>query len=241
MLDNSYLFDGYLLEFSACSKYRHAIGGSHRIAGAECPNCSKPLMLHLTIDLSDPRIDIRPTNLSSLPLLYCSRCSLSWHPFCYRIVDNRRIAIQKAFRGETQWSEWYELVGVDSFEERRFELLPMPVRLQELCDELNRGKTLTSEEEAEFAFFTKRHALEECGGYPIVDVFSQIGGRSYLAQRSDDPLCDLCLKCDVQRRMRFLACLTNDESNGIRVTYDGVQIVYYYCEFCQSICVIHVV
>ena len=35
-------------------------------------------MLHLELDLSDPRLDGIPTQSGSLPLVYCSRCALAW-------------------------------------------------------------------------------------------------------------------------------------------------------------------
>jgi len=60
------------------AEYRHALFGPHRIHGGDCPNCRKPLVHLLTIDTSDPRLGLAHLPLASIPLLYCSRCAISW-------------------------------------------------------------------------------------------------------------------------------------------------------------------
>ena len=233
------LFSGYMLDFASRGKYEHKVGGSCAINGATCPNCELPLMLHLRLDLSDERIKIASVCQTLFPLLYCGRCSLSWHPFVYTVIDDKTIKIAKVFRGPRQWAEWYSCVGADYFEERHCDLNPIPVRMQTICDKLNRGLALADEEVSYFASLTDSYAAPACGGYPIVDVFSQVGGRSFLAQRLDDPQCNVCMSNGVRQTMQFLCSLVNDPKHGIRFSFDGVQIVYFYCQRCNSVQVVH--
>lgn len=231
------LMPGYFLELDEVGKFGHYVGGDHKIRGAWCPNCDLPLMLHMSLDTLDPRIDL---DLGSIPLLYCGRCALSWYSFVYNIVDDDHIEIIRATRGEVLRTEWNEDVGFDVFPRRPFQLRPIPGRLQELYDQLNAGKELTPDEEAEVAAITGQYADIEVGGYPSIDVINQIGGRSFLSQRLHDPICRFCRdRLDMRRRMYFMASMTNDRERDLVVTYDGVQIVFFFCPFCRSMHVVH--
>jgi hypothetical protein len=238
-MSDTYLFSGYLPAYSTPSKFLHTVGGMHHVVGAECPNCAKPLMLHLTLDMADQRVHIDSVNLAHLRLFYCSRCSLSWHPFCYTLVDDSSIIVQTVYRGETKWDDWYDDGGTDQFPERRFDLVPVPSGLQTLCNKLNRGCALSIDETRAFATYTNAFASQDCGAYPIVDVFTQIGGRSFLSQRLDDPICDICHRNGKRERMRFLASMVNDAKNEIRISFQGVQIVFFFCRKCRSVQVVH--
>lgn len=234
------LFPGYFIKFGRNEPSRHVFGGNHDCEGAWCTNCEMPLMLHLTLDCTDPALSLDFLPCERLFLFYCMRCSLSWHDFSYRVLSDNEIDIVEEFRGETTWGDWYPDGGVDVLEPRPLQLSPIPARLQELYDRLNANEELTEAEEQEVATFTENFARPEAGGYPIVDVINQLGGRSFLCQRLDDPLCTGCQKARYERQeMYFLATLTNDPKAGVKISYDSVQIVYFLCTQCNTVKVRH--
>ena len=166
----------------------------------------------------------------------------AWHDFAYRIRSDSEIEIIEEFRGETAWDDWYSADGGtgDVIERRAVQLSAIPSRLQELYDRLNAGEKLSKSEEAEVASFTGNYARPAVGGYPIVDVINQLGGRSFLCQRLDDPGCPGCRRAGSERQtMYFLASLTNDSETGVRITFDEVQIVFFLCPTCGTIKVLH--
>ena len=88
--------------------------------------------------------------------------------------------------------------------------------------------------EEEVCSFIDNYADEEVGGYPMLDVANQIGGRAYLCQALDDPI---CLSCETY--MYFIASITNDDKNNIHISFDSVQIIFFYCPSCMNIHVQH--
>jgi hypothetical protein len=144
------------------------------------------------------------------------------------------IRILAYFEGEVMEKEWREAVGGDFFCRRPIELEPIPARIEELYDRLNENLEITAQEEAEICSYTGQYARPEVGGYPIVDVINQVGGRSFLCQRLDDPDCPLC-----EKAMPFIASLTNDKRQSLFVGYEGVQIVFFFCTECHVIHVRH--
>lgn len=234
------LFPGHFINFTTNKDARHWLGGTQSCEGAWCSNCRLPLMLHLTLDCSDQVLNLDGMPCRTLKLFYCMRCALSWYDFCYRIVSENQIEIIEEFRGETAWEEWYSEGGVDVLERRSLQLSPIPPRLQDLYDRLNANEDLTESEEAEVASFTGDYANPDVGAYPIVDVINQLGGRSFLCQRLDDPVCSGCKRAGFEpQTMYFLASLTNDAKAGVRITFDGYQIVYFLCPTCGTIKVQH--
>ena len=204
------------------------------MAGAACANCQKPLMLHLTLDCADGRLNLVGQPFKLLPLLYCMRCALCWHDFQYEVINDSAICVIESFSGELLTEDWREAVGVDIFPPRTITLEPIPARVEALYDRLNAGLKITDAEEAEICSCTGQYADPDVGGYPIVDVINQVGGRSFLGQRLNDPACP---KCD--QPMAFIASLTNDKRQSIVVSYDGIQIVFFFCVKCHVVHVQH--
>ena len=190
-------------------------------------------MLHLTLDTTDPSLDLQHLGINKLPLLFCNRCSLAWHDLTYVVASNGDIDLVEFFTGETMWEEWYEDVGVDVFPRRPFTLTSIPDRLQELYDRLNDDEELTRSEEEKIAALTG----QVCE-YPIADVINQVGGRSFLCQRLDDPVCVHCFKQGERREMFFLASLTNDAARQFKITFPSLQIVFFFCPHCRAVKVV---
>jgi len=106
---------GHFIEFDRQGPFGHSFGGEHHIAGAWCPNCDKPLMLHLTLDTADPALNLQCLGVATVPVLYCMRCALSWHDFSYRLHADEKVEILEVFEGEKVWDDWYKDIGVDTF------------------------------------------------------------------------------------------------------------------------------
>jgi hypothetical protein len=65
--------------------------------------------------------------------------------------------------------------------------------------------------------------------HPEVADINQVLGRGFLFQRLDDPICLQCASGGENRQMYFLASLRNDSRESIRLTFDGTQIVFFFC------------
>jgi hypothetical protein len=161
------------------------------------------------------------------------RCELAYENFVYHVEKDCSIDIVRYRRGHTVY-EWNTEFGGDALPEVPVTLVPIPHRVEFLFQRLNQGGEISDEEEKEVCEFTRNFANLEVGGYPIVDVINQFGGRSFLCQRLRDPLCIRC-----KREMRFLASLTNDDRESIKITFAGVQIVFFICVKCVTIQVQH--
>ena len=229
------LMPGHFLKLDGETTLQHYVGGSIDLHGAECPNCRKPLMLYLSLDSADQRLGLQDIGVDVLRLFTCLRCELTWHGFAYTILDETAIELVAYHVGCTTWHDWYEDVSVDVFPRRPVALVPIPERVQELYDRLNDGDTLTEAEELEIAQATNSFAEEEVGGYPIVDVINQVGGRAFLPQRLDEPFCVCCAKQGHERQTLFVASLTNDPKDGLKIAHDGTQLVFYLCPVCRTV------
>jgi hypothetical protein len=179
----------------------------------------------------DERLLLNTMNLPAIPIVYCMRCALCWSDFSYRILQDEAIELLDVFEGELM-PEWYETVNGDSFGKIGIALEPIPINVQTFYDKLNAGERITDEEVATIASFTSHFARPEVGGFPIVDVINQVCGRAFLQQRVKEPEC-----VDCGQTMFFLASLCNDQEKGIRLVYDGGQIISFFCKKCKTITV----
>ena len=77
---------GYRLNFSpAENEIIHQFCGANTINGGTCPNCQKPLMLLLSLDASDSRLDLNASIHPFVHLLYCWTCSIPFGDFSYKL------------------------------------------------------------------------------------------------------------------------------------------------------------
>jgi len=239
------LFPGCFIEIGCHGAYRHSFGGAHSTVGALCPNCDRPLMLYLTIDMRD-RLLVFPSGrpeLRTIQLFYCMRCALAWHDFAYQLISDGTVEIVEAHRGPRTWDDWGEAVGCDVFPVRPVSLTPIPARLQELWDRLNGlelGETLSIGEAEEVIALTQGHAFPPLPGMAKYSFVNQIGGRALLCQGIDDPPCPRCGGGPFgSRQMLFLACLYNDAENRLRIaSVECTQIIFFLCPECFTVLVL---
>src|SRR5688500_6889716 len=126
------LFPGYLVDFRNAGTYDHSVGGAVSLAGAICPNCAKPLILHMTLDLADPAFHAIAAPQPKLYLLYCMRCDLLSFDFSYRFVGDTIVDIIDVVLGERHWDDWYADGRGDEAPKRGISFRPIPSRLAEL-------------------------------------------------------------------------------------------------------------
>ena len=88
---------GYFLDVSLALQPlpagAHTFGGPHQIAGANCPNCDKPLLRFLSLNTSDARLKLKGAPGTELSLLYCWTCNLAQQSFVYRMTPSDGIEI----------------------------------------------------------------------------------------------------------------------------------------------------
>jgi hypothetical protein len=223
------LFPGLLVRRGA-GKYRHHIGGSHEIRGADCPNCAGPLTLFASLDLTDQRLRLGAA-CAEFPLLYCMRCCLCWYDFAYRRVSDGEIEILKAHRGPDRMEDWPQYMP-DVLPTVPVTLGPVSPRLQEMMDEFN-----TSSRDPTAAEGTEWNLRLDRPPNIWVEPVNQVGGRSMLIQGLDDPQCPVCRS----RHAYFLASLCNDEQAELKVAPDAwdAQIVFFFRPECQAVVVKH--
>ena len=229
------LMPGYFIKFAGDPTYQHHIGGRTEMHGAQCPNCRKPLMLYLSLDTTDARLGLQGIGVDVLRLFACLRCALTWHGFAYTILDENSVKLVEYHVGQTTWDDWYEDVGVDMISHRPIVLESIPARVIELYERLNDEQTLTESEEMEIAQVTNSFADKEAGGYPVVDVVNQVGGTTFLPQLLDAPHCRRCAEQGNDHQTFFLASLTNDAKQGLKIAHDGTQLVFFLCPVCRTV------
>lgn len=151
------------------AKTGHFFGG--QFSGKQkCPACKSVLTSLLSLDLADERIGFPDKGVDRLWLVSCLVCELSHFDFTYRLHQGDRLEIL----GGLIKSSPLKSVALES---------PMPVKLVETPDELemlaaklNTHHDLSEQERATFCQHTGYFAPKRVGGYPIVDIYNQVGG-----------------------------------------------------------------
>lgn len=215
------------------SQYRHEIGGSPRLRGADCPNCRRPLPRFLSLDPADPRLG--PLRLPPVTeVLYCFRCEIVADDLDYRITDNA-IEILRYTAGFVELDgEWMREIG-DVVPSIPIELYPAGEAFDRATREMNASQTTWDDwvpAETEAAY---RRAL----GWPAtatVMAGNQVGGEPLLSQGASSQACNGC-----HRQMAYLASVSNDKhSNLWMMPREYVhQLLAFYCEDCAMVRVLN--
>jgi len=234
---------GFFVAFGDGARSDHFAGGENRWNGAECPNCRKPLILHLTLCTEDERLGISGLGVRRLPLLFCKRCNLGYDDdFVYRVADDTTVEILRYAQGsdEPYRRDWYEHIGLDVLPQWSVSLLPISPRVQELLDVMNRCSPappdkMTDAETAELKSLLAQYdspSIAKAASYAV----NQVGGRPYVPQSLMFPNCPYCEKhFGRKNRMDVLANLTNDKHNGFVVSFDTVYITFFLCTDCRTV------
>lgn len=85
---------GYFIDYvKEQPDYLHCFCGPHDITGADCPNCTKPLLRFFTFDTHDPRLRVMQNIAPQLHLLNCWTCNLAQRPFFYRCLPDGAVQL----------------------------------------------------------------------------------------------------------------------------------------------------
>lgn len=215
---------------------RHHVGGENRWTGAQCPNCRQPLVLFLTLDITDPVLDFPDVGLSRLPLLECPRCRILGAPFVYRVLSDTEVEIIEFREGKEDGlaRDWLSEHGDEAIELAGCTLFPFPREVQDIIDRHDDGHELSAEEVELFARYAGCYAAAEVGGYACFGEICQVGGRAYLPQGLILPECPYCRDIGPPQEMLFLACLTEHQL-GAHIFFPEGYLEFYFCPDCRCI------
>jgi hypothetical protein len=243
---------GHLVRYDGDMPFRHAVGGTNDLLGAECENCRKPLLLYMMIDASDSRLGLHDSPAELIPLLYCPRCALQWHEFSYRVISNGTIEQLEFLVGHTDAASFYKEVNSDVFIRRSVRLEPTTPRFDAIQLRAMEGE-ITLAEATEYAAVLRQPPPDLPGGYPPMQLASQVGGRPYLMQGSAQSWCswhqgtreagalDLIHRggarphASKHTKMGVLAVLTDNDHPEVRLGASSAQVVFYLCRQCYCI------
>jgi len=214
---------GYLLESSPKAinnaKYIHYFCGLNKDKQAICPNCKSPLYRILSLDTSDPRLQLENAPFKYLTLLWCWKCILSYSKiFSYVIAKDGNISIWQYNKHKDISADFPYKDYPLFFPEVQIELIPVSEQLQELIEKVNDNEVSQSK------------ARTENG--QIIKPNNQIGGEPYLLHPIMKYLrCKLCNK-----RMPLFASIGDENTNSKGFAdYEYQQTLFFYCRNCYVV------
>jgi hypothetical protein len=216
---------GYWLNFAPASGANlHEFCGLNAIAGAECPNCEKPLLKLAVFCAADPALELDSARMPSLPLLYCWTCAIPYGKFRYSVGSDGSVEILKfAEEYETAFGPEGPYDGyTGEFASRSFSLEPQ------------------SEEEMS-SLRAYAEGTEEDLADGLEDPRHQVGGNAMIY----NPQSDTCPKCGSEMPT-FAAIADNACGNGYAESTSesftdnsGVQTVFLLCRGCSIVSAYH--
>lgn len=187
---------------------KHHLGGDSRMA-ASCADCDRPLATLLSLDTTDPRLELHGRGLSEIDLCTCVSCRETWYTFA---PDGEIAPI-------TSGNALSSLEGA--------KLVPpasCPVRLHAVPDRIVEARTLASE-----------GRLSEAGAW--VKEFdwqsprNQVGGRpAIVGDILSSPKCPLCGVAPPF--VAAIACAVCDDARPAEIA--TAQVLFFLCIECPS-------
>ncbi len=215
------LTQGYFLEYSKeAQPYQHRFCGPHEIVGAECPNCSKPLLRFLSFDTADPKLRELSEIAPQIHLLNCWTCNLAQRPFFYQCLADGSVKLIEYGHGGVQTDFPYQHYP-RHFPGRNARLVAISPESQQILRQLNNDEIKPFGDKQLMALAMPAH---------------QLGGEPWLVQPWEcfEMVCPSC-----RRLMQFLAsvgdtCLL---PQGF-VDNNYVQMCFSLCSVCKIICAV---
>jgi hypothetical protein len=200
----------------------HIFCGKHDLPGAVSPNTGRPLIQVLSLDLSDPRLELTSAPVPRLPLLMSFTCGIiADAPFLYRVFGDRVEILRHGTRDQGPDFPYPDYP--DYFAPQRMMLSPVPAHIREAIEW---GELSQSEDEAEYQKYEPilnglwlRSDLRQVGGVPL---------GVQLISTWDCPHCTA--------RMPIVAAISDDCTDPRGFTHNiGSQAVFAYCPHCSIV------
>jgi hypothetical protein len=213
VLDNGYFIE--VVESSDLSLTNVDIFcGQHSINGGICPNCNKPLLRLLSLNVS--------TILPSCPMdvlhfLFCWTCEIAQGVFSYKFTTNA-IEVLEYKVGQIVLDFPYDNYPI-FFPEKRVQLIKIPRQFQKIICDVN-SSTLD--------FWLASKYVPQ-----LVEPCHQFGGEPYLV---NIPMSLICPICGID--MPFI--LSISDNSGTREGFTGNEYVQMIFHICVNCCIISV-
>src|SRR6266571_7451534 len=216
--DKKEYFVDFARDAAISAQYQHISCGPHRVPGADCPNCKRPLLRFLALDTRDPRLYLPGTRFRLLSLLYCWRCPVAREIFSYRLLDAGEVTLLRYVQGPPEDDFPYEDYP-DFFPQAPARLVQITGEAQEVLRQQNSGRRVQS-------------ALA-WNNPELLEPRHQYGGEPLLLQQDTEYRVE-CPVCG--EPMPFLANIGADclDPRGF-VDDEFVQVLYHYCPGCQAV------
>jgi hypothetical protein len=218
---DSHPIQGYRIRYAdttAFTSWRHQFCGMNEIAGAQCPNCKRPLLLFLSLDAADDRLTLTSTGLTLLPLLFCWRCNVSQDLFYYRVFVDGSVSLIRYKSGGVTTDFPYKDYP-DHFPGAPALLEPLTRDHQNTLRLLNTRRANMYRIQTSFPeMLAPQHQV---GGEPLILRFDAM-----------EPM--LCIHCS--GKMAFLACIADDclDTRGL-IGYQRAQVLFHFCRNCNVV------
>lgn len=212
---------GYFVEFQPPKKsppWTHRFCGAHKIPGAICASCQRPLLRLLSLDTRDRRLPFDST-VEQIHLLFCWTCG--GEPLTYRLLDNGEVQVIGRPKGAGSRDPDFPYSNYPThFPGKKVALRAISSKAQNLIRRANlREVDEISESRQHPGVLTPRH---------------QVGGEPYLVQGTRRDIHERCGLCS--QEMPILACIGDD--SGTKKGFVGnrfVQVIYHYCVACRFV------
>ncbi|MFO1054681.1 MAG: hypothetical protein U1F36_20860 [Planctomycetota bacterium] len=170
-----WLASGYFVELVAHpdEDFQHIFCGTNDTAGAECPNCRRPMLRQLLLDGRDRRLQLDRIGVERLPLLFCWTCPLSLGT-AYRVEPDGSVELLRFSRGEPAADFPYSEYPTQ-FPKAFARLDPVPHQIGERVAAMNAG--IESIDDPDDSTMIPRH---------------QLGGEPYFVQGRPFVRCSVC-------------------------------------------------
>ena len=211
------------LDRETSARYVHEFCGEHAIAGADCPNCQKPLLRFLTLDKSDTRIGLSHLGERQIHCLFCWTCNIAQKTFYYKHNADGSVSFLEFGEGGAETDFPYDdypaaFPGASSI------LLEISEDAQNAIKSVNAGRSkISSLRDKHPDLFGCRH---------------QVCGQPFLTQRNPDYEIGRDIRCpECKKRMPFFATIANDcldERGFAGEEGAGVQVLFNLCRVCLT-------
>ena len=206
------------------TQFGHYFCGAHAIAGADCPNCQKPLLRFLTLETSDKRVGLSHLGERQIHCLFCWTCNIAHESFYYKHNSDASVSLLEYGEGGVETDFPYDDYPI-AFPGASVNLIEISEDAQKAMKSVNVGRLkISSWRDKHPDLFGCRH---------------QVGGQPFLIQRNPDYEIGRDIRCpECKNRMPFLAAIANDcldERGFAGEEGAGVQVLFNLCRACLTL------